>query len=128
VRNPFHYGTPVTGEQFAGREAELRAVTSRMTNGINLVLLSPRRYGKTSLLLRATGEIESAGGAVVAVNVLRCRDLPVFAGHLLTAAYRVRGGRWHRLKQAIPEFLRRFRVSRASPSRATSRASGWPRR
>lgn len=111
MRNPFHYGTPVSGDQFAGREVELRAVTARMKDGVNLVVLSPRRYGKTSLLLRAAADVEAAGGAVVAVNVLRCRDLPVFAGQLLTAAYRARGGRWHRLKQAVPEFLRRFRVS-----------------
>jgi hypothetical protein len=111
VRNPFHYGTPVTGEQFAGRQAELKAITARMRDGINLVVLSPRRYGKTSLLLRAAAELEAAGAAVVSVNVLRCRDLPVFAAQLLSAAYGVRGGRWRRLRQAVPEFLKRFRVA-----------------
>jgi hypothetical protein len=111
MANPYHYGTPVSGEQFAGREAELRAITSRMRDGINLVLLSPRRYGKTSLLGKATQTMESSGAAVVSVNVLRCRDLPVFASHLLTATYRARGARWHRVRQAIPEFLSRFRVA-----------------
>jgi hypothetical protein len=110
VRNPYHYGTPVTGEQFAGRERELAALVSRMRGGINVVLVSPRRYGKTSLITRAAEVVEGSGAAVVQVNVLRCRDLPTFAAHLMTQVYRVRGGRWHRLRQAVPEFVRRFRV------------------
>ncbi len=109
--NPYHYGTPVTGEQFTGRQRELRAVVSRMRNGINVVVVSPRRYGKTSLLTRAAEVLDRSGAAVVHVNVLRCRDQRVFAAHLLNAVYRVKGGRWHRLRQAVPEFVRRFRVT-----------------
>jgi hypothetical protein len=110
MRNPFHYGTPVTGEHFAGREVELRALTARMRDGINVVVVSPRRYGKTSLLTAAAAAVERSGGAVVQLNVLRCRDERTLAGPLVTHAYRVKGGRWHRLRQAVPEFLRRFRV------------------
>lgn len=108
--NPFHYGTPVAGAQFAGRQQELRALTARMTDGINVVLVSPRRYGKTSLLAKAAAEVERSGAAVVQVNVLRCRDLPTFSAQLLTHAYRARHGGWHRLKHGVPDFLRRFRV------------------
>jgi hypothetical protein len=110
VPNPFHYGTPVAGAQFAGRQQELRALTSRMTDGINVVVVSPRRYGKTSLLTKAAAELTRSGAAVVQVNVLRCRDLPTFAAQLLTHAYRARHGGWHRLKHGVPDFLRRFRV------------------
>jgi uncharacterized protein len=109
--NPFHYGTPVAGDQFTGRDHELRALTSRMRDGINVVLISPRRYGKTSLLGKAAATMERSGAAVVQLNVLRCRDLPVFAAQLLTHAYRVKGARWHRLRQAVPEFLRSLRVT-----------------
>lgn len=56
ARNPFHYGTPAEGEHFAGRETELAAILSRLCAGINVVVVSPRRYGKTSLLLRAEHE------------------------------------------------------------------------
>jgi uncharacterized protein len=110
VPNPFHYGTPVSGDQFTGREAELRALVGRMRDGINVVVVSPRRYGKTSLLHKAAATVERSGGSVVTVNVLRCRDLGALAGQLLGQIYRVRGGSWHRLRQAVPEFLRRFRI------------------
>lgn len=109
--NPYHYGTPVAGDQFAGRQVELRALLSRMRSGVNVVVVSPRRYGKTSLLTKAAQGMRRSGAAVIQVNVLRSRDLSAFAAHLLTDAYHVKGGAWRRLRQAVPEFLRRFRVA-----------------
>lgn len=111
MANPYHYGTPVSGDQFAGRQSELTALESRMRDGINVVLSSPRRYGKTSLLAKATEDLLAEGAAVVSVNVLACRDLPTFAARLATGAYAARGGRWHRLKQAAGEFASRLRVA-----------------
>ena len=110
TRNPFHYGTPAEGEHFAGREAELAALLSRLRTGVNVVVISPRRYGKTSLLLRAEREIERNGATVIHANVLRSRDLGAFASQLATQAFRAPGGRWHRARQAVPEFLRRLRA------------------
>ncbi len=110
ARNPFHYGTPAEGKHFAGRESELAALESRLRAGINVVVISPRRYGKTSLLLRAERELEGEGAAVIHANVLRSRDLGTFASQLATQAFRAPGGRWHRARQAVPEFLRRLRA------------------
>jgi len=39
--NPFHYGTPASGDFFTGREQELAALTSRVRNGINVVVTAP---------------------------------------------------------------------------------------
>jgi uncharacterized protein len=111
VANPYHYGTPVSGDQFAGRQSELVALESRMRDGINVVLSSPRRYGKTSLLSKATDDLLAQGAAVISVNVLACRDLTTFASRLANAAYAVPGGRWHRLKQATGDFATRLRIS-----------------
>jgi hypothetical protein len=110
AKNPFHYGTPAEGKHFAGREVELAALLSRLRAGINVVVASPRRYGKTSLLLRAERELEGDGAAVVHVNVLRSRDLGSFASQLATEMFRAPGGRWHRARQAVPEFLGRLRA------------------
>jgi Predicted ATPase (AAA+ superfamily) len=101
----------VSGDQFAGRQTELSALENRMRDGINVVLSSPRRYGKTSLLTKATDDLLAEGSAVISVNVLACRDLPTFASRLANGAYAVRGGRWHKLKQAVGDFASRLRVS-----------------
>ncbi len=109
--NPFHYGTPAEGDFFTGRNREVQALVSRITNHINVVLVSPRRYGKTSVLLRAEAELADNDRAIIHVNVLRCRDLGALVGKLTGQAYAMRGARWHRAKQAVPEFLHRLRIT-----------------
>lgn len=110
MKNPYHYGTPVEGAQFAGRERELDVLRSRMSDGINLVLMSPRRYGKTSLLRKATKTMQAEGAAVISVNVLGCLHTRALAEQLVTQVFRVPGGRWQKAKQALPAFLKRLRV------------------
>jgi hypothetical protein len=111
--NPFHYGTPVEGDQFTGRRHELDALLTRMRNGVNVVLLSPRRYGKTSLLRVAEARLARSrpAAAVIEVNVLRATSLSGLVGLLTAGAYRLPGGKWQRARQAVPEFLRRIRVT-----------------
>ncbi len=111
--NPFHYGTPVGGAQFTGRTAELDALAARLRDGINVVLISPRRYGKTSLHQAATARLQRSrpAPAVVEVNVLRAGTLARFVSLLTAGAYRLPGTRWARARQAVPEFLRRVRVT-----------------
>ena len=54
MTNPFVFASPVERPpQFVDRESELRALVGLMRSGQGAVLISPRRYGKTSLLRRA---------------------------------------------------------------------------
>lgn len=110
MSNPYRYGAPVSGEQFTGRHAELRAVADRMRDGINVLIMSPRRYGKTSLIERAAARVGREGAAAVYVSAIGVADRAGFATNLLAALYRVKGGRWHRGRQAVPEFLSRIRL------------------
>ena len=49
-KNSFVYGVAVTGYHFIGREAETRRLKANFEGGINTILISPRRWGKTSLV------------------------------------------------------------------------------
>ncbi len=111
--NPFHYGTPVEGEFFTGRRAELDALVARMRDGINVVLVSPRRYGKTSLHRAAQARLSAgrARAAVIEVNLLRAGSPVRLAGMLAAGAFHLPGGHWARARQALPEFLRRLHVA-----------------
>ncbi len=50
MENPFKFGGAVSGEDFADREAELNEILKEVRSGTNIVLFSPRRMGKSSLL------------------------------------------------------------------------------
>jgi len=72
MTNPFHYGSPVSGDRFTDRADELKALVTCMQKGQNAVVLSPRRYGKTSLLKRAVQDVRQAGGRSAMVNLIGC--------------------------------------------------------
>ena len=54
--NPFTFGDLALDEAFTDREQELRELASDMRNGQNVLVYAPRRYGKSSLVLRAAQE------------------------------------------------------------------------
>lgn len=51
--NPFFYGSVVSGNHFCNRTKELQELIYNMQSGLNLFLYAPRRFGKTSLVLKA---------------------------------------------------------------------------
>ncbi len=50
MRNPFVYGETVTGDNFCNRVQEISELVNDIQNGTNVIIFSPRRYGKTSLI------------------------------------------------------------------------------
>ena len=53
--NPFVYGEIVPAGAFVGRETELERLTTDLADGQKVFLISPRRYGKSSLIHQAFG-------------------------------------------------------------------------
>jgi hypothetical protein len=64
-----------------------------MVSGISVVVTAPRRYGKTSLIDRATELVREDRGAVISVNLMHCPGLDTFASRLVAGAYAIEGGR-----------------------------------
>jgi hypothetical protein len=56
LRNPFTFGDLALDEAFTDREDEVHELASDMRNGQNVLVYAPRRYGKSSLILRAAQE------------------------------------------------------------------------
>src|SRR3954469_2933352 len=67
--NPFVYGEVVPGEAFVDREAELDRLVSDLGNGQKVFLISPRRYGKSSLIRQALDALRRRGALTVDVTV-----------------------------------------------------------
>ncbi|MBI5553287.1 MAG: ATP-binding protein, partial [Candidatus Diapherotrites archaeon] len=51
--NPFVFGKIVREEQFCDREPEIEQIRELVDSNQHLVIISPRRYGKTSLIINA---------------------------------------------------------------------------
>ena len=61
---PFRFGQVVSDKYFVGRAAEIASLTVDLRTATNVVLISPRRFGKTSLVLRVLRELECLLGAL----------------------------------------------------------------
>lgn len=73
------------GDSFADRATELDALVRRMLDGANVVLLSPRRYGKTSLLQRAMESVRRRGGRTGYASLIKTSNRREVAETLLSA-------------------------------------------
>lgn len=57
TESPFQYGKLATKENFVDRESERAALKQMLFSGINVSLISPRRWGKSSLVKMAMDEL-----------------------------------------------------------------------
>ena len=69
MENPFVYGEVVPPTAFVAREAELERLTGDLLAGQKVFLISPRRYGKSSLVARALASAAKHGALTVDVTV-----------------------------------------------------------
>ncbi len=80
--NPFAFGALALDAAFADRERELAELARDMRNGQDVVLVAPRRYGKSSLVLRAIEEVVTGGVLVGYCDLMRTPTKERFAASL----------------------------------------------
>ncbi len=64
--NPFKYGELSTGENFCNRQAELKRLHGAFRDGQSVVLISPRRWGKSSLVNHA---LQTYKGKLISIKI-----------------------------------------------------------
>ncbi len=69
MQNPFVYGEVVPGEAFVDREPEQSRLVADLVDGQKVFLISPRRYGKSSLIRRALTTLGRRGVLTAEVTV-----------------------------------------------------------
>jgi uncharacterized protein len=67
--NPFVYGEVVPAAAFVNRETELDRLAGDLQAGQKIFLISPRRYGKSSLVRQALGAAARGGALTAEVTV-----------------------------------------------------------
>lgn len=79
MTNPFRYSIPVEFPFFTNREQELKDFERWLTSGQNLVVHSPKGYGKTSLINKVLKNLSAKGYNTVYVNFLKVHSQLKFA-------------------------------------------------
>ncbi len=109
--SPYRFGAPVEPPWFCDREAELDVLTARMRSGIHVFVLSPRRYGKTSLIRRAMDVVEADGARCAYANLLFATSETELATTILQAVVQDLLGRAGRARQSLETILRQLRIT-----------------
>ncbi|MCX6303813.1 MAG: ATP-binding protein [Bacteroidetes bacterium] len=71
IDNPFCYGKTVDDPFFYGRKNELEEIKLSMRNATNLIMYSPRRIGKSSLVIKALKDLEAEGHPTVYIDFFK---------------------------------------------------------
>ncbi|HZM10241.1 MAG TPA: hypothetical protein VFC15_08530 [Candidatus Limnocylindrales bacterium] len=106
--NPFIFGEIIDDENFVNRTAELRQLVRDLADGQKVFLLSPRRFGKSSLVAMALLKLKKRHIRTVSLTVSSyssyAQFLEKFAEKVLRAA-----GPWDRVKDWITRFGRQVK-------------------
>jgi len=84
--NPFKFGTVVDGQYFTNRENEIKKIKSYLKSANHIIIISPRRYGKTSLIKKILAESDYKYIYLDLQLVVSEED---FASQLLKRIYRI---------------------------------------
>lgn len=70
--NPFKYGGVVSGRDFTDRKSELAQMVRELSSGQNILLYSPRRYGKSSLAVAVLDKLQKEGFMTAFIDLYGC--------------------------------------------------------
>jgi len=101
LKNPFKFGSVVDVPYFTNRKDELKKVTSILNSDVHLIMMSPRRYGKTSLIKKAVNKL---GRPNIHVDLQIITSEVDLAEHLLKKCYAIFP------LEKIKKFIKSFRI------------------
>lgn len=104
----FTFGKPAKGESFTDREKETARLVSNFRYGVNTFIVSPRRWGKTSLVMKAAEEARSETLKIVFVDVFNCKDEGQFCERLSSAVLSQTSRKVDELMENARAFLNRI--------------------
>lgn len=74
MENPFVFGKAAEGPNFTDRIEDAKRLEANLTHGINTILISPRRFGKTSLVKKVIENTHRSDIIMVYIDVFACKS------------------------------------------------------
>ena len=99
MENPFKFGTLVDSPYFTDRTKEQAYICQYVNSQNHLVLISPRRFGKSSLVKRA---ISQTGRPCISINMQQITRVEDLASMLLKGIFSIH--KWEKMKRDEMDF------------------------
>lgn len=108
INRPFVYGISVSGDNFTDRIKETQRLKINFENGQNVILISPRRMGKTSLVRRVQELVNATIVQTVYIDIYDCRTEYDFYNKFATAIMKQTANKIDLALENIKQFLVRL--------------------
>lgn len=108
MKKSFIYGVAVEGNNFTDREKETRRLKQDFENGQNMILISPRRMGKTSLVRKVQTLVDTKSIVTVYMDIYDCRNEYEFYNKFAASLMKQTAGKAEAVMKNIKEFLVRL--------------------
>lgn len=105
---PFIFGVATSGDNFTDRKSETARLLANFKHGINTVLISPRRWGKTSLVQKVCNLAKSDDLKVVYLDIFSCRSDREFYDAFASAVLKQTSTKWDEWVENAKLFLSRI--------------------
>ena len=105
MENPFIYGMATFGKWFTDREEDTKRLSANFKYGVNTILISPRRWGKTSLVLKVKKQIRVANLKIVNFDIFSCRSVEDFYRIFAKEIIRQTSNKWEEWSENAQRFL-----------------------
>lgn len=99
MKNPFKFGTIVEGEYFTDRTEELESIKQLLNSDNHLILISPRRFGKSSLVKKAVTQVARP---CISLNLQMVVSVEGLAAMILKEVFKLHP--WEKLKHLLSCF------------------------
>ena len=107
---PFIFGKIAIDAEFTNREKELQQLIGNFSSGINTILISPRRWGKSSLVSKASLLSTKKNKKILFCNIdlFNVRSEEQFYQTLAQELIRISASKWEERMENTRNFIARF--------------------
>ncbi|MDR0939682.1 MAG: ATPase [Mediterranea sp.] len=107
METPFLYGRIAENENFTDRDSEVEFLVRNFESLINTIIISPRRWGKTSLVNKAARILreKEADVLICQVDIFNCRTEEEFYTAFANAVLRSAATAWEEFVRGVKKYL-----------------------
>ena len=101
MNSPFKFGKKVTGVHFCNRKEEIGLLHTQFRSDNNTVLISPRRWGKSSLVEEAIRKFKDEKVVFIRIDLFQCRSEEEFLQVLVKESLKATHNKMEELVQFL---------------------------
>ena len=108
MESPFVFGKIAKGRSFINRKNELTHLKSNFSSGVNTMIISPRRWGKSSLVVKAAEQVSRNNKNIkfCHLDLFRIQDENHFYEFFTHEVLKASSNRWQEWVSTAKELLK----------------------